>query len=280
LQVGIDPTGQWDSWSPNIVWSGTYTFFDTWGQLAVEAVAQNDVITVFMRSAPNFPVKHNDMYWDDAALVALGPGGAPPTATAVPPATAPGSTPAPTSPPQPTVTCSPPPEDWVTVTVQRGDTLYALARRHGTTLDAAVVANCLRTTDIYVGQVLWLPPLVATATAATATAASATPTVTPPSQTETATPQPSPTDTPTGTPTAVPATATPTATTAPVAAVTATSTVPASATPTRVPPSATMSVTPTSAAPSDGGTRPCGTLALSAGIVLVAGVFSWRSKKH
>jgi LysM repeat protein len=281
LQVGIDPTGNWNPWSSDVIWSGTYTFFDTWGQLAVEAVARNDVITVFMRSAPNFPVKHNDMYWDDAVLVALGPGGAVPTATAVPPTavpptTAPGDTPVPTSPPQPTVTCSPPPEDWVTVTVQRGDTLYALSRRHGTTLDAAVAANCLRTTDIYVGQVLWLPPL-----AATATAAPATPTVTPPSQTETATSQPSPTGTPTGTPTAVPATATPTATSAPIAVITATSAVPASATPTRVSPSATLpSSTTTSAAPSDGGTRPCGTLALSAGIVLLAGVFSWRSKKH
>ena len=36
--------------------------------------------------------------------------------------------------------------------VQRGDTLYGIARRYGTTLDALVEINRLRSTDIRVGQ--------------------------------------------------------------------------------------------------------------------------------
>lgn len=36
--------------------------------------------------------------------------------------------------------------------VERGDTLYGLARRYGTTLDALVDLNDLRSTDIRIGQ--------------------------------------------------------------------------------------------------------------------------------
>jgi LysM repeat protein len=41
--------------------------------------------------------------------------------------------------------------------VQRGDTLYALARHYGTTVDAIMTANNLRSTTIYVGQRLTIP---------------------------------------------------------------------------------------------------------------------------
>ena len=41
--------------------------------------------------------------------------------------------------------------------VVRGDTLYSIAARNGTTTDAIVRANDLPNTDIYVGQILKLP---------------------------------------------------------------------------------------------------------------------------
>jgi len=41
--------------------------------------------------------------------------------------------------------------------VQRGDTLYSIARRYGTTVYALMVANGLRGTTIYVGQRLVIP---------------------------------------------------------------------------------------------------------------------------
>ncbi len=209
LQVGIDPTGAWNPWGPTVVWSHQYYYIDTWGQLAVEAVAQSDVITVFMRSNPEFAVAHNDTYWDDAALINVDdqppppppatatPPPAEPSATAPPAATAtlppdvtPSPSPVPTT-PAPTATCAPPPEGWVPYSVQRGDTLFALAESRNTDVDEVMAANCLRSTDIFVGQELLLPPLPGeTATAEPATPSStAAPTNTsePPSSSATAT---------------------------------------------------------------------------------------------
>jgi LysM repeat protein len=274
LQVGIDPTGNWNPWAGTVIWSGTYAFYDSWGQLAVEAVAQKDVITVFMRSEPNFPVKHNDFYWDDAALVAVGPGvPAPfvPTATSPPPIVTSAG------PPAPTATCAPAPSDWVAYFVQRGDTLYSLSRRSGTTVDRIMTANCLRLTAIQVGQSLLLPrqpdtptPLPPTATAkpvVTPTAAASATLTQTPTEALTETPTKAPIETPTERPTT---TARPTATTTPTKLP---PTIPPPATPTPGSPTP-----PTTSTPSGAGTRPCGTIALGAGIVMLAGVFRFRRR--
>lgn len=42
-------------------------------------------------------------------------------------------------------------------TVVRGDTLYSLARRYGTTVDAIKQENNISGTVIYIGQSLWIP---------------------------------------------------------------------------------------------------------------------------
>ena len=90
LQIGIDPTGNWDPGSPNIVWSpeaSMASIIDQWGFVSVETTAQNDVLTVFMRTNPDFANKHNDMFWDQAGLSAAGPPeptDPPPTATTHP----------------------------------------------------------------------------------------------------------------------------------------------------------------------------------------------------
>lgn len=67
-RVGIDPTGGTDWQSPNVVWSEMRMQYDEFGLFSVEAVAQADTITVFVWSKANIPVKHNDVYWDDATL--------------------------------------------------------------------------------------------------------------------------------------------------------------------------------------------------------------------
>lgn len=262
LQVGIDPRGFWNPWGDTVVWSGTYAFYDTWGQLTVEAVAQGDVLTVFMRSEPEWPVKHNDIYWDTAELVAVGQGDAPPpTSTAVPPtavpptatasetpptaapptvtasetpptAAPPTATQAGTTPPTvapPTATCAPPPTDWVTYTVQPGDTLAQLATASETTVQALVSANCLRNVNIIeVGQALLLPassslptpigptPTATAAASATPTRSIASPTAVLPTSipSPVATATPWPTLTSTFTPTPIPTPALPPATAA------------------------------------------------------------------
>ncbi len=282
LQVGIDPTGQWDAWSGSVIWSGSYAFYDSWRQLAVEAVAQNNVITVFMRSNPAFPVKHNDMYWDDAVLIAVGTGGepSPPTATSVAPAPATATS---AIPPSPTATCAPAPSDWVTYYVQRGDTLYSLAGATGTTLERVVSVNCLSTTNIYVGQALLLPRLPPTDTPISATATPVPATATSAPATATTMPSNTPTTTRTATPTRTTTAALPTAT---EATETPTSTSVATATPTKpratIPPPSTPTpgspVPPPTSTPKSESTRPCGTIAVGAGIVLVAGVFRFRRR--
>lgn len=286
LQVGIDPTGNWNPWAGTVIWSGTAAFYDSWGQLAVEAVAQADIITVFMRSEPNAPVKHNDTYWDDAALVAISGNGVPSPPTATPGGPEPPTATAAAS-PSPMPTCSQAPSDWVTYHVRRGDTLFSLAKSRGTTLDRVISVNCLSTVDIYVGQALWLPPLPATATPSgatgTPTRVQATSTVRP-TKTHTKTPAATPTEV-TMTPTKIPVTPTPTAvpataTSISVASVTASPTKPR---PTIPPP---LTSTPGSPAPpptstaSGDATRPCGTVVVGAGFVLLAGVFKFRRRRE
>ena len=70
-RVGIDPTGGTDWQSPNVVWGEMRMQYDEFGLFSVEAVAQAETITVFTWSRPNIPVKHNDVYWDDATLTLL-----------------------------------------------------------------------------------------------------------------------------------------------------------------------------------------------------------------
>jgi tetratricopeptide (TPR) repeat protein len=67
----------------------------------------------------------------------------PPTPTATP---SPTPTPTPTSQPQPTI-----------YVVRPGDTLYSIARQHGTTVQAIMAANGLTNYNIYVGQQLYIP---------------------------------------------------------------------------------------------------------------------------
>lgn len=71
--VGIDPYGGTDWRSPNIIWSPPHMEYNTWMLLCVSAIARRDVVTVFTRGEPEFRVKHNDSYWDDASLVETAP---------------------------------------------------------------------------------------------------------------------------------------------------------------------------------------------------------------
>lgn len=107
-----------------------------------------------------------------------------------------------------------PPVGSTTYTVVKGDTLYSIARRYGTTVDAIKAANKLSSNYIYVGQLLRIPQQSATFRTATplpthitTPAPTATPTPTgtvlptpTPSTTAVATSTPVPTSTPTGQP--------------------------------------------------------------------------------
>jgi LysM repeat protein len=68
FQVGIDPTGGNDPWSPNIVWTAPAESFDKFTQFVVEAVAKNNVVSVWTKSKPEMPLQHVDVYVDEASL--------------------------------------------------------------------------------------------------------------------------------------------------------------------------------------------------------------------
>jgi peptide/nickel transport system permease protein len=83
-----------------------------------------------------------------------------PTPTPSPTTTLPTPTPAPTTtpPPTPTPTSTVPPAQQVTHVVQRGETLFRIAQRYGTTVEAISKANAIANPSrIYVGQRLVIP---------------------------------------------------------------------------------------------------------------------------
>jgi LysM repeat protein len=68
MQIGIDPYGSNNPWSPSIVWSPVKESWDTFSQFTVEAVAQGSMVSVWTRSQPTYAIQHNDVYVDAASL--------------------------------------------------------------------------------------------------------------------------------------------------------------------------------------------------------------------
>lgn len=69
--VGIDPTGGTDPYADAVVWGQGFHIYNGYGNLTVEAVAEADTVTVFLRSQTMWEYRHNDAYWDDCSLVAV-----------------------------------------------------------------------------------------------------------------------------------------------------------------------------------------------------------------
>lgn len=70
--IGIDPYGGEDPYSPNVVWSKAYAIYNGYAhQLAVEAEAGAERVTIFLRNVTLWPFKHNDAYWDVVRLESM-----------------------------------------------------------------------------------------------------------------------------------------------------------------------------------------------------------------
>lgn len=80
LEVGIDPAGGLDGTSSNVIWSGVDNVYDQFRQVSVEATANGQAVTVFIKVSVLDPVAHNHAYFDDAELVAVGEAAISPTA--------------------------------------------------------------------------------------------------------------------------------------------------------------------------------------------------------
>jgi hypothetical protein len=75
FQVGIDPTGGTNPLADTVEWGKAYHIYNGYVKpLEAEAVAESDVVTVFVRSKTLWAFKHDDAYVDDAELVILEPG--------------------------------------------------------------------------------------------------------------------------------------------------------------------------------------------------------------
>jgi LysM repeat protein len=150
LFVGIDPTGN-QNWNANSVqWSGAVSAWDAYQTLSIEATAQGDFMTVFVRSRTDWAVEQSDTYWDDATLVAIGQ--APPTEETQPPAQQQqqqqsGGVPAGSIP-----RSTPNADGSVVHIVASGETLIGIAVTYEVSLEQIRQLNNLSSDVIYVGQ--------------------------------------------------------------------------------------------------------------------------------
>ncbi len=131
FRVGIDPTGGTDPWSGNIVWASGYSY-DEYRRIGpVDAqVGEAGTVTVFLRATAKWPVKHNDVYWDDTSLVYTTPPATPTNTPLPPPAT---NTPGPS--PTPLSTPTPRPDGAIVHIVQEGDTLFGISLMYDIPMD-------------------------------------------------------------------------------------------------------------------------------------------------
>ncbi|MFT7585681.1 MAG: LysM repeat protein [Cellvibrionaceae bacterium] len=153
MRIGIDPTGGVNPYSPTIIWSGLANPYDAYIPFEVVAQAQGDKVTVFTWSNPTQARKHNDIYWDETALVTTD--GSTVSTTTVDPVTGAVSTVAPAVDPNVRFapagpTPMPDAEGVIAVLVETGDTLWSIAARAGLTLDELLALNPNLTRDSFI----------------------------------------------------------------------------------------------------------------------------------
>jgi hypothetical protein len=72
FMLGIDPEGGIDPFADTVVWGPVAHIYNAYHQVPpVEAEAEGDTVTIFLRSKTLWAFKHNDAYWDGVELVAV-----------------------------------------------------------------------------------------------------------------------------------------------------------------------------------------------------------------
>lgn len=158
MRIGIDPTGGTDWTSESIIWSQDYAFYDHYQQLLVEAQAEGEFVTVYTYTTFLYPAVINNVYWDDAALTAVGEGTAP-TPTAEPQSAEDNTYTNTSGSGLGSITTQAPREDgsqWHTV--QPGETLGGIAVAYGTRSQNIRELNALNSDVVRVGQELLIKP--------------------------------------------------------------------------------------------------------------------------
>jgi len=172
LKVGIDPFGGIDGQprplSNQVIWSQEAEASNGYITFTVEAEAKAANIIVYTYATMKDPVRHNEVFWDDAVLEVAN--AAPVAAAAAPatPADPSAATPAPdaaAAPAAPAPTEVPTPAG-VKHVVESGDTLLGIALKYNTTVDEIKRLNNLQNDFLSIGQELLVvaPQPLATAT--------------------------------------------------------------------------------------------------------------------
>ena len=166
FQVGIEPNGIADPFSPSVIWSPEQIspdYYNLIGPVSAQ-VGEGGSICVFLRSKTKWGVEHQDAYWDDTSLIMTEPG-EPPTATPLPPPPTPTYGPSPT----PRATPTPRPDGATVHIVESGDTLFGIALMYNVDVDQI---RRLNAGSLGAGDMIWpdqelvisLPSEVPTAT--------------------------------------------------------------------------------------------------------------------
>ncbi len=148
MRVGIDPLGGSSPFVASIVWTDPKNPYDAYSLFEVQATAQGDTVTVFLLAQPAEMRKHNDFYWDEVSLVVGGTSAAAPTGNTGSSGSGGNAASSSTSASDPTPT--PNAEGLILITVQPGDTMWAIAARAGLTLDAFLALNPGLTSDSFI----------------------------------------------------------------------------------------------------------------------------------
>jgi len=149
-RIGVDPTGGQDPNASTVVWSPYISPFDRFELAIVDVQAKTDNgVTLFLNGTQDVGMLLNKMYWDNASLQVLGPGGgAPPGATEVPRVV-------------PFVTPAGQQADGSIIhTVRSGDTLASIAVAYKITIDEIRQLNEMAPDEyvIQIGQKLIIRP--------------------------------------------------------------------------------------------------------------------------
>jgi LysM repeat protein len=152
--------GQASPLNGQVVWSEERDAKDSYTQFSVETEAKSQTVIVYMYSTMKDPVRHNEVFWDDAVLEYTAPPPTPsptpsPQITATVPGTVqPGATPAVAPTAEATGAPVPQASGGVTYTVAKGDTLYDIAVKYNKSVEAIKRLNGLSSDLLSIGQVL------------------------------------------------------------------------------------------------------------------------------
>ena len=176
VRVGIDPTGGMNPYGGSVQWGGTASPLN-WGSfsyLSVDATAQSSQITVFTQFIADKPMRFNDLFWDDAALVktsdsssgSSGSTGSMGSTGSTSSTGSTGNTAVATT--APVVADAQERPDGAQVhIVESGQTLWSIAVAYGVSLDDLRAWNDLTGSVIRIGQVIIVKPAPQTASQTT-----------------------------------------------------------------------------------------------------------------